>query len=70
METRVYLYDLTKAPKINPEKCSDEDFINACEQQGGVYSLEGFQNAYNTVEPLSKLPTRALSYIRFITINQ
>ena len=68
METRVYLYDLTKAPKINPEKCSDEDFINACEQQGGVYSLEGFQNAYNSA--LSKLPTRALSYIRFITINQ
>ena len=50
-ETRVYLVDLTKIEySISPRYWDDEQFITVSEEQGSVYSLEGFQNAYNNDE--------------------
>lgn len=47
-EQRVYLIDLHKCnPELIHSKLSDEDFIYVAEEQGYVYSLEGFSEAYN-----------------------
>lgn len=41
-ETRIYITDdLTQC------NVSDEDFITHCEEKGDVYSLQGFQDAWN-----------------------
>ena len=65
-ETRVYLIDLHKAEKgIKHWNFTDEQFMDIAEEQGYVYSLEGFSKAYNT----SQLDSIFIhSVIRFITI--
>ena len=50
-EIKVYLVDLTKIEyNTSPRYWDDEQFITVAEEQGSVYSLEGFQNAYNNDE--------------------
>lgn len=45
-KTKVYLIDVDKTGK-NVMGFSDEQFMDEAEEQGTVYSLVGFQNAFN-----------------------
>ncbi len=48
-ETRYYLIDTHKvSDDIDYVNCTDEEFITMCEEQGNIYSAEGFQEAFNT----------------------
>jgi len=49
-EIRVYLVDFYNYDfddNDSPSDFSDEKFMSEAEKQGNVYSLSGFQNAYN-----------------------
>ena len=43
---RYYLIDLNVIGDFYL-RCSDEEFMSIAEEQGFVYSLEGFQDAFN-----------------------
>lgn len=66
-ETRVYLIDLTNdfsgVDVGNWNNITDEQWIQLSEEQGNVFSLDGFQKQFNN--ELIGYET----YIRFITIN-
>jgi hypothetical protein len=66
-ETRVYVIDLnndTSEVEIgNWNNLTNEQWIDLSERQGYVFSLEGFQKAFNNEE----IPYD--TYIRFITIT-
>jgi hypothetical protein len=63
METKVYLVNITYRDfDSNPKYWSDEQFMNEAEEQGSVYTLKGFENAFNDEQILE-----IDSYIRFIT---
>jgi hypothetical protein len=52
METRIYLVDLNLIHEEDteayfPNTTSDEKFMDEAERQGSVYSLHGFQEAFN-----------------------
>lgn len=48
-EIRVYLINLHKIPSnTKHSELSKEDFISIAEEQGYVYSLNGFMSDYNT----------------------
>lgn len=49
MEKRVYVIDTTNLEKGFVEM-SKEEFMDESEKQGRVYSLEGFQRAFNEEE--------------------
>ena len=64
-EIRVYLIDTDLLlADINYSELTDEEFMEEAEEQGGVYSLQGFQNAFN----YSDINANA-EVIRFITIK-
>ena len=49
-ETKVYVIDTTQEVK-NDNYINDlNSFMNISEKQGNVYSLQGFQNAFNNEE--------------------
>lgn len=48
MKTRVYLIDLHRIVARKHDEISDDEFMSIAEVQGNVYSLHGFQKAYNT----------------------
>jgi hypothetical protein len=64
VETRVYVmpilldYDL-----VDLVDCSDEELMLLAEEEGRVYSLEGFQEAFKENEV-----TPHVDYIRFIAV--
>jgi hypothetical protein len=66
-ETRVYVIDLnndTSEVEIgNWNNLTNEQWIDLSERQGYVFSLDGFQKAFNNEE----IPYD--TYIRFITIT-
>lgn len=66
-ETRVYLIDLTNdfsgVDVGNWNNITDEQWIQLSEEQGNVFSLDGFQKQFNN--ELIGYET----YIRFITID-
>ena len=66
-ETRVYLIDLTNdfsgVDVGNWNNLTDEQWIQLSEEQGNVFSLDGFQKQFNN--ELIQYET----YIRFITID-
>jgi hypothetical protein len=63
METKVYLIDTYNYDfDTNPTDWSDEQFMNEAESQGTVYSLKGFEDAFNN-EQISEINM----FIRFIT---
>lgn len=66
-ETRVYLIDLTNdfsgVDVGNWNNLTDEQWIQLSEEQGNVFSLDGFQKQFNN--ELIGYET----YIRFITID-
>lgn len=49
MEKKVYVIDTTNLEKGFAEM-SKEEFMDESEKQGRVYSLEGFQRAFNEEE--------------------
>ena len=52
MEKRVYAINVNarNVEDITITQLSDEDFISKAEEQGTVYSLKGFQDAFNNDE--------------------
>lgn len=49
METRVYAISIDDL-EVNPNELSDLEFISESEKQGFVFSLRGFQDAFNNGE--------------------
>lgn len=63
-ETRVYIVDVDNYEfDESPKQWSDEKFMSEAEIQGNVYSLQGFQNAFNNEEI-----STAIDVIRFINV--
>ena len=51
METRIYAIDLDSIDMENhPVDISNDEFTKLAEQQGLVYSLKGFEEAFNNEE--------------------
>ena len=63
VETRVYVVDTLSTRDTNWDIISDEEFMNLAEQDGRVYTLQGFQEAFNLEEINS-----AIDVIRFISV--
>jgi hypothetical protein len=63
-ETRVYVVDIDKAEIDVHQSCSNEIFIEEAERQGLVYTLEGFEKAFN----FSEISTENC-LIRFIEVS-
>jgi hypothetical protein len=61
-ETRVYVLDIDRIENHYSD-LSDEEFMNLAEEDGRIYTLEGFQEAFNLGEINS-----SLDIIRFITV--
>jgi len=62
-ETRVYLLTVEDSD-ISEENMSDGEFMKLAEEKGSVYSLEGFQQAFNWEEVNS-----STDVIRFINVT-
>lgn len=63
MSIRVYIINLDKLDDIKgSDDYSNEEFMDIAEEQGTVYTLKGFQNAFNYEESISPINC----YIRFI----
>lgn len=62
VETRVYITNNTSMRDVD-----NMEFIEHCEMEGGVYSLEGFQDAWNNNTLGSNNPCMTL--IRIINID-
>lgn len=62
VETRVYITtDLSK------RNVNNDEFINHCEMEGGVYSLQGFQDAWNNDNLGNNIPD--ITIIRILDID-
>jgi hypothetical protein len=61
-ETRVYVVD-TRASDCFSNDLKDDEFMTLSEEQGRVYTLQGFQEAFNLEEINSDI-----DLIRFINI--
>lgn len=44
---RVYVINIDLVEDVYPVKLSNEEFMNIAEEQGLVYTLLGFQDAFN-----------------------
>ena len=63
MSIRVYVINLDKLDVVKgSDDYSNEEFMNMAEEQGTVYTLKGFQNAFNYEESISSFNC----YLRFI----
>ena len=47
-ETRVYVIDTFNVRERNWNDLTNEEFINLAEEDGNVYTLQGFQEAFNS----------------------
>ena len=63
-ELRVYVIDINEIEEINLNEISDEQFMNIAEEQGIVYTLKGFETAFNRENVYT-----GLDYIRFIEVE-
>lgn len=70
-ELRVYVINIDEVDfesempvNITVSQTLDEKFMNIAEKQGGVYTIQGFQNAFNE----EKINT-AVDVIRFIEVE-
>ena len=68
IETRVYLADSTTWYKNLDVDSDIEDIMECAESQGTVYSLEGFEKAFNTGELQVPLTDNNV-LLRFITVS-
>ena len=62
VETRVYVLEISDS-EISETSLSDDEFQTLAEEQGRVYTLQGFQEAFNLEEINS-----AIDVIRFISV--
>ena len=62
-ELRVYVLDIDIVENYN-EYVTDEIFMELAEKEGTVYSLKGFQNAFN-----DELVNSSTDLIRFIEVE-
>ena len=62
VETRVYVVDLNDND-FDGDNTTDEEFMTLAEENGRVYTLDGFQEAFNFEEINS-----SIDVIRFITV--
>lgn len=66
METRVYVIDTFDLDiDVVPTSWDDERFMSEAESQGGVYTLEGFQEAFNRDDTINS----GVDFIRFIKVE-
>lgn len=63
-ETRVYVIDTYLIEEENAINYTDNDFMEVAERLGTVFTLKGFENAFNNEE----LNTH-VDYIRFIEVE-
>lgn len=64
VETRVYVLEVNSDELyFNFDTISDEEFQNLAEENGRVYTLKGFQDAFNSEEINS-----SIDVIRFISV--
>ena len=61
-ETRVYVVDMNDN-NFDGDNTTDEEFMTLAEENGRVYTLDGFQEAFNFEEINS-----SIDVIRFITV--
>ena len=62
-ETRAYVLDTFNVNKQDWAKLSDEEFITLVEEDGNVYTLQGFQEAFNNADINSEIDV-----VRFINV--
>ena len=63
VEIRVYAIDTFNLQKQDWSNLTNEEFMTLAEEEGNVYTLEGFQEAFNLEEINS-----SIDVIRFITV--
>jgi hypothetical protein len=64
VETRVYVLDIDSLNSNSADELSDDEFQTLSEEEGRVYTLQGFQEAFNFAEINS-----SIDVIRFINIT-
>jgi hypothetical protein len=64
VETRVYVLDIDSLNSNSADELSDDEFQTLAEEEGRVYTLQGFQEAFNFTEINS-----SIDVIRFINIT-
>ena len=62
-ETRVYVLDTFNVRERNWNDLTDEEFINLAEEDGNIYTLQGFQEAFNSQDINTEIDV-----IRFINV--
>ena len=62
-ETRVYVIDTFNVRERNWNDLTDEEFINLAEEDGNIYTLQGFQEAFNSQDINTEIDV-----IRFINV--
>ena len=62
-ETRVYVIDTFNVKERNWNDLTNEEFINLAEEDGNVYTLQGFQEAFNSQDINTEIDV-----IRFINV--
>ena len=60
MKTRIYIINVPE--NKGSDDFTDDEFMDMAEEQGTVYSLKGFQNAFNYEDGINEN-----KYIRIIT---
>ena len=64
-ETRVYVINVDSIDEdIKLNQISDEQFMDISERQGIVFTLKGFENAFNNINVSTDT-----DYIRFIEVE-
>ena len=62
-EIRVYVIDTFNVKERNWNGLTNEEFINLAEEDGNVYTLQGFQEAFNSQDINTEIDV-----IRFINV--
>lgn len=66
METRVYVINTDLVDDLNPALWDDEEFMIEAEEQGSVYTLQGFSDVFNNNSPEVNMFT---DMIRFVKVD-
>lgn len=65
-ETRVYVIDTFNVRERNWNDLTDEEFITLAEEDGNIYTLEGFQEAFNSQDINTEIDViRFINAIKF-----
>lgn len=64
METRVYVIDTFNVRERDWNTLTDEEFITLAEEDGNIYTLKSFQEAFNSQDVNTEI-----DIIRFINVE-